>query len=120
MKTPGPHHPISISPHAGRVRVIFGGRVVADTGKALALREASYRPVFYIPREDAEMALFERTQHKTHCPYKGDAAYYSIRLGDELSENPIWSYEHPFPAVADIAGRMAFYPGRVDAIEVTA
>jgi uncharacterized protein (DUF427 family) len=117
MKLPGPDHPIEIAPHDGRVRVIFNGRTIADTARALVLRETTYRPVFYIPREDADMAAFERTAHATHCPYKGDATYYSIRVGDKLSENAIWSYETPFPAMADIAGRLAFYPRRVDAIE---
>jgi len=100
------------------VRVTCNGRVVADTTRALVLRETTLRPVFYIPRDDAEMALFERTAHRTHCPYKGDASYYSIRVGDRLAENAIWSYEQPFPAMAEIAGRLAFYPDRVDAIEV--
>ena len=100
------------------MRVIYNGRVVADTTRALALQETSSRPVFYIPREDAEMALFERTPHTTYCPYKGDASYYSIRVGERVSDNAIWSYEQPFPAMAEIAGRLAFYPDRVDAIEV--
>ena len=95
----------------------FNGRTVADTTRALVLRETTYKPVFYIPREDADMAAFERTSHSTHCPYKGDASYFSIRVGDRLSENAIWSYEQPFPAMAEIAGRLAFYPNRVDAIE---
>jgi uncharacterized protein (DUF427 family) len=120
MKIPGPDHPIAITPHSGRVRVIYKGRVVADTTQALALHEKGYRPVFYIPREDAQMPLFERTTHTTHCPYKGDASYYSIRVGEGVGENAIWSYEQPFPAVAEIAGRLAFYPHRVDAIEVVA
>lgn len=117
MKTPGADHSIVIAPHAQRVRVTWNGRVVADTTRALALNEKGYRLVFYIPREDAEMALLERSPHKTYCPYKGDASYYSIRVGERVSENAIWSYEHPFPAVAAIAGRLAFYPHRVDAIE---
>ena len=117
MKIPGPDHPITIAPHAGRVRVILNGRAVADTTRALVLQETTYKPVYYIPREDADMASFERTSHTTHCPYKGDASYYSIRVGERLAENAIWSYEQPFPAVADIAERLAFYPSRVDAIE---
>jgi uncharacterized protein (DUF427 family) len=117
VKLPGPDHPITIAPHSGRVRVIFNGQVVADTTNALVLQETTYRPVFYIPRADAKMALFERTAHKTRCPYKGDASYYSIRVGDRTSQNAIWSYEQPFPAMADIAGYLAFYRDRVDAIE---
>jgi len=120
MKIPGPEHPISITPHSGRVRVLFNGCVVADCNRALALHEKSYPPRFYIPREDAQMTLFERTAHTSHCPYKGDAAYYSIRVGEAVSENAIWSYEQPYAAVAEIAGRLAFYPDRVDAVEVMA
>ena len=119
MKIPGPDHPISIEPSAERVRVTFNGHVVADSRRALVLREASYKPVFYIPREDTDMALLEPTAHSTHCPYKGDASYYSIRAGDRVAENAIWSYEQPFPAMREIAGHLAFYPNRVDAIEVT-
>jgi uncharacterized protein (DUF427 family) len=124
MKLPGPDHPIEIAPSARRVRVRFNGRIVADTTRALVLRETTHKPVFYIPREDADMTAFERTTHASHCPYKGDAAYYSIRVGDRLARNAIWSYETPYPAVAEIAGRLAeiagrlaFYPDRVDAIE---
>lgn len=120
MKLPGPDHPITIAPHAGRVQVTYNGAVVADTTRALVLQETTHRPVFYIPREDAQMTTFERTAHSTYCAYKGDASYYSIRSGEKLSENAIWSYEQPFPAMAEIAGHLAFYPDRVDAIEVTA
>jgi uncharacterized protein (DUF427 family) len=117
MKVPGPDHPISIEPHPQRVRVMFNGRAVADTTRAMTLRETTYKPVFYIPREYADMTVFERTSHSTHCPYKGDASYYTIRVGDRVSENAIWSYEAPFSAMAEISGRLAFYPNRVDAIE---
>ena len=117
MKLPGPDHPIEIAAHGKRVRVTFNGRTVADTTRAVVMRETTHKPVFYIPREDADMSAFERTAHSTHCPYKGDASYYSIRVGDRLSENAIWSYEAPFPAMAEIGGRLAFYPSRVDAIE---
>lgn len=117
MKLPGPDHPITIEPNPKRVRVSFNGRIVADTRRALTLRESNYKPVFYVPRADAEMTLFQRTAHHTRCPYKGEACYYSLRVGDRVAENAVWSYEQPFPAVAEIAGHLAFYPDRVDAIE---
>jgi uncharacterized protein (DUF427 family) len=120
MKLPGPDHPITIKPASARVRVIFNGEVVAETERALVLQEASYKPVFYIPRDDAQMALFARTGHSTHCPYKGDASYYTIKVGDRAAENAVWSYEAPFPAMKEIEGRLAFYPNRVDKIEATA
>ena len=81
------------------------------------MREAAYPPVQYIPRQDVDMSLLERTSHATYCPYKGDCAYYSIPLGGERSVNAVWSYEAPFAAVAAIKDHVAFYPSRVDAIE---
>ncbi len=117
MKLPGPDHPIGIEPNPNRVRVLFNGRVVADTTRALTLHEATLRAVQYIPRGDADMSLLERTAHKTHCPYKGDAAYYTIRAAGRAAENAVWTYEEPYPAVTAIEGRLAFYPDRVDRIE---
>ena len=111
------NHPITIAPNPHRVRVIFNGRVVADTTRALTLREANLPPVQYVPREDADMSLLERTAEKTHCPYKNDAAYYTIQAGGRVAENAVWTYEEPYPAVAAIKGHLAFYPDRVDRIE---
>jgi uncharacterized protein (DUF427 family) len=82
----------------------------------LTLREASYPPVQYIPREHVDMALLERTPHATYCPYKGEAAYYSIPIGGGRSVNAVWTYEEPYGAVAAIKGYLAFYPDRVDMI----
>jgi uncharacterized protein (DUF427 family) len=83
----------------------------------LTLREAHYPPVQYVPRKDVDMALLERTDHATYCPYKGDSAYFSIPLGGARSANAVWSYEAPYAAVAQIKDHLAFYPDRVDAIE---
>jgi len=113
MKLPGPDHPITIAPHKGRVVVRFGNAVVADTENALELKEASYRPVFYIPREDAKLTHYERTAHSTHCPYKGDASYFTLVDGATRTENAVWTYETPFPAMAEIANHVAFYPDKV-------
>ncbi len=78
----------------------IAGLVIADTHSALTLKEASYPPVQYIPRQDVDMALLKRTDHSTYCPYKGDCAYYRIPAGGERSENAVWTYEHPHDAVA--------------------
>ena len=83
---------------------------------ALLLREAQYPPVLYIPRADADMALLERTNHSTYCPYKGDCSYYSIPIGGSKSINAVWTYEDPYAAVAQIKGHLAFYRDRVDSI----
>jgi len=118
MKHPGSSHPITISPAAHRVRVTHGGRVIADTRRALALSEASYPVVHYIPREDVDMSALTRTDHATHCPYKGDAAYYTITLEDRVTDNAVWTYESPYAATRAIAGYLAFYPRLVDAIDL--
>jgi uncharacterized protein (DUF427 family) len=117
MKPPGPEHPITIEPNPKRVRVIFNGRVVAETSRALTLRETTLRPVHYIPRADAALDFFVRSAHVTHCPYKGDAAYHSLAVADRVSDNAVWTYEAPYPAVAAIKDHLAFYPHRVDRIE---
>ena len=117
MKIPGPDHPIAIKPATERVRVTFNGKVVADTRRALTLQEAGYAPVQYLPRADAKMDLLKPTAHHTHCPYKGDASYFSIEVGGRTTENAVWSYAQPFPAMAEIQDYLAFYPSRVDTIE---
>ncbi len=117
MKEPGPDHPIAITPNPHRVRVVLGGFIVAETTRALTLREATLPPVLYIPRTDAKMDLYERTPHHTHCPYKGEASYFTLTAGGLRRENAVWTYEQPFPAVAAIRNHLAFYPSKVDAIE---
>ena len=97
-------------PSAGR------SSTVADSRRALTLREADYAPVAYIPLEDVDRSLLESTDHSSYCPYKGDANYYSVPAGGERSANAVWEYRSPYPAVAEIAGHVAFYPDRVDEI----
>ncbi len=117
IKIPGPDHPITIERNQGRVVVTLGGQVIADTREAITLREAAYPPVQYIPRKDVDMAALARSDATTYCPYKGEAAYFSIPAGAEQSVNAIWTYEAPYDAVAEIKDHLAFYPDRVDAIE---
>jgi len=117
IRIPGPDHPITIERNKGRVIVTLGGRVIADTLEALTLREAAYPPVQYIPRKDVDMAALVRSDTTTYCPYKGEAAYFSISAGGERSVNAIWTYEAPYNAMAEIEDHLAFYPDRVDAIE---
>lgn len=117
MKVPGPDHPITVEPSGRRIVVTVAGRTVADTQEALTLREAAYPPVHYVPRKDVDMALLQRSEHATWCPYKGGCAYYSIPVGGERSRNAVWTYEQPFPAVAAIQDHLAFYPDRVDTLD---
>lgn len=119
VKTPGPDHPITIEPAHARVVVVVAGQIVADSTRALSLREAAYPAVLYLPRADVDLALLVKTDLVTYCPYKGDCSYYTISAGGTRAVNAIWSYEQPYQAVAGIAGHMAFYPDRVDSITVT-
>ena len=117
MKQPGPDHPITITPSSKRVRVTFAGKTIADSTRALSLKEARYPAINYIPRADTDMSALERTDHASHCPYKGDAGYFTISVDGRSAANAVWTYEQPYPAVAEIKDHLAFYPDRVDAIE---
>jgi uncharacterized protein (DUF427 family) len=119
IKIPGPDHPITITPTRGRVTVVVNGKRIADTREALTLKEAAYPAVQYIPRKDIDQTQLQRTSHQTYCPYKGECAYYSIPSGGERSVNAVWTYEAPYAAVSSIQEYLAFYPDRVDAIEVS-
>jgi uncharacterized protein (DUF427 family) len=118
VRIPGPDHPITISPAEGKVRVTVAGSILAESKRALRLEEKGYPPVYYLPRTDVDMSLLVRTMHYTYCPYKGDCTYYSIPLGGTKSEYAVWTYEQPHEAVAGIKEYLAFYPMRVDVIEV--
>jgi uncharacterized protein (DUF427 family) len=117
MRIPGPDHPITVTPNAKRVVVTFAGREIANTTRALTLKGSTYSAVQYIPRADVDMAALLPTAHDSHCPYKGDANYFSISANGRSSENAVWTYETPFDAVAPIKDHLAFYPSRVDTIE---
>jgi uncharacterized protein (DUF427 family) len=113
VKIPGPDHPITLSAAPGPVEALFEGHLIARSEDVLMLAEANYPPVAYFPRADVEMSVFAKTEHTTHCPYKGEASYYSLERDGRVAENVAWSYEDPYPAMAAITGRLAFYPNRV-------
>jgi uncharacterized protein (DUF427 family) len=115
---PGPDHPITITHSGDRVLVRVADRTIVDTRGALLLKEASYPGVYYLPRGDADMSLLAKTDHTTYCPYKGECSYYSIPAGGERSQNAVWTYETPYPSVVQIKDYLAFYPNRVDSIDI--
>jgi uncharacterized protein (DUF427 family) len=119
VKTPGPDHPITVGKNPDRVVVKVGDRVIADTHDALSLQEANYPAVQYIQRNDVDLTQLERTDHESYCPYKGDAAYYSVLPAGADGVNAVWTYEQPYDAVADIRQHVAFYPDKVS-IEIIA
>jgi len=117
--TPGPDHPITIERNPNRVQVRAGDTLLADTTNALTLGEANYPPVQYIPRAEVDMGQLTRSADATYCPYKGDAAYFDIVALGEQGKNAVWTYEQPYPAVAEIAEHLAFYPNIVSVTELT-
>ncbi|HZA11511.1 DUF427 domain-containing protein [Mycobacterium sp.] len=112
---PTAEHPITVEPNNRHVTVRVNGELVADTRAALTLQEAKYQPVQYIPLGDVNQSVLQRTDTATYCPFKGDASYYSVRTaaGDTV-DDVIWTYEKPYPAVAAIAGHVAFYPDKAE------
>jgi uncharacterized protein (DUF427 family) len=112
-----PDHRVDTSPARVRVQITFNGEIIADTRDAIKLEESGYPPVFYVPRQDVKMEYLTHTEHRTHCPFKGDASYYSLSSNGRTERNAVWSYEQPYDEVSVIRDRLAFYPGKVDRIE---
>jgi uncharacterized protein (DUF427 family) len=114
---PGPKHPITVRSAGQRVVVRVGKQVIADSTSALALRESDYPVAFYIPREDVDMSLLQRSTAESYCPFKGDAAYYSIPSAGEAGIDAVWTYEEPYDAVTEIKDHLAFYTNRAATVE---
>lgn len=113
MIDPNPNHPIAISPFEGTVVVTHGSTVIAQTKHALALQESTYPVVYYLPRADVAQAFLVPSDHSTHCPYKGDASYWSVDIAGTRIPEAMWSYQRPLPGVARIKDYVAFYPKKV-------
>lgn len=111
---PGPDHPISVERYPGKVMVRLGDVTIAESSESIALREADYPPVYYIPLRHVDLTLLEPTAHHSYCPYKGEASYLSVTSGGPRLENAVWRYERPYDAVSAIAGHLAFYPDRFE------
>ena len=99
-----------------RVRVELHGTAIADSTNVRVLHETRLPPAYYFPREDVRVDLMQKTAHHTHCPFKGDASYWTAKVGEQAAENAAWSYEDPYDDAAPIRGYLAFYPSRVSAI----
>jgi uncharacterized protein (DUF427 family) len=110
-----PEYRITTKPAGVRVQVTFKGEVIADSRDAIELKEAEYPSVYYFPRADVKMEQLVRSDHKTYCPFKGHASYYSFMNGPV---NAVWTYEEPYDEASVIRERLAFYPEKVDSIRV--
>ena len=111
---PTAEHPITVTPTGRHVVVRVNGEVVAETDAALTLQESTYPAVQYVPLADVAPAALTRSDTTTYCPYKGEANYYHVSAAGDTVDDVIWSYEQPYPAVADIAGHAAFYPSKAE------
>jgi uncharacterized protein (DUF427 family) len=109
-----PDYRVDLEPGVRRVVVLFAGETLADSRRTLEVRETGHAPVIYFPREDVRFDRLERTGHHTFCPFKAEASYWTIRVGDRVAENAVWSYEDPFPEVAGLKDYVAFYRDRVE------
>ena len=106
-----PDHRLTTRPAGVRVQVKLDGELIADTRDAVEMKEGDYPVVYYFPRRDVKMDRLDRSSHKTHCPFKGDASYFSLKGGPQ---NAVWSYEAPFDDMLVIKDLLAFYPDKVD------
>ena len=109
-----PDHRVAFEKSPKRMRVIVEDTTIVDTVGPGLMFETGHRPAYYFPRKDVRMDVLERTAHQTHCPYKGDASYWTIKIGDRLIDNAVWSYEQPLPEMSQIKDYLAFYWNKVD------
>ena len=121
-KAPGylkkPEHRVDLKPAGQRIRVVLGGETLADSRNATLVEETGYGPVYYFPRADVRMALLTRTAHSSHCPYKGDAAYWTLKAAGLTAENAVWAYETPFDEAMGLKELVAFWLQKIPGAEV--
>lgn len=110
----GPRHKLLFTPFPRRVRATFAGETVFDTERGMLLHESNLLPVLYVPIDDVRTDLLTRTDHSTHCPFKGDATYWTIEAGGRTTENSVWGYEAPHDDSTWLTGYVALYWDRLD------
>ncbi len=109
-----PGYRVELEPAGGVVRVRLDGELVAESRRAVLVRETRHDPVIYLPREDVVAERLEPSAHRTFCPFKGEASYWSLRAGGRVEKDVVWGYEDPFPEVAGLRDHVAFYADRVE------
>ena len=107
-------HAISIAPAGAHVEVSLGGQKLASSDRAVRLDETGLPARYYLPRDDVRTELLRPTARETTCPFKGQASYWSVQVGDELHEDIVWSYQTPIPGAEAITGLLCFYNERVE------
>ena len=110
-----PDYKVVLEPSPRRIRVAFNGEIIADTTRAMLMLETRHLQVYYLPLEDIRQDVLTRTGHHTHCPFKGEASYWTVTVGDRTAENALWAYLDPYREAPDLAGYGALYWDRVGA-----
>jgi len=116
ISPPDSDYRVSFDPCPSRVAVEFNGVKVADSTRAMIMRETRLAPVYYFPRSDVRMDLLNRTRHHSYCPFRGSATYWTLKVGEQVSENAVWGYESPNPEAASVKDYLAFYQDRMDTV----
>lgn len=112
-----PDHRVRIEPCNERLSVRFNNVLIADSCRALVVRESGYAPVAYFPPGDVRRDLLAHSHHSTYCPFKGEASYWSVAVGERRAEDAVWSYLSPYDECLALRGYFAFYPERLDAVD---
>ncbi len=113
-----PEHEVKVEPERARLRVTLDGETLAESASALAVAETGYDVVHYFPKSDVAMAKLSRTAHSSHCPFKGDASYWSLSAGGRTLDNVAWAYEEPYDEVAALQGHVAFWLAKIPGAKV--
>ena len=111
--TLNPDYQVEFDPIPAEVRVTFGGETIGASRSARVMYELGHAPMYYLPRDAVDMSCLEPTDRDTYCPYKGHASYWTVRVGDAVAENAIWTYLNPYPELALLEGYLGFYWGRM-------
>ena len=107
-----PDYAVTVEPAESKVTISYDGTVIAESENAMMVSETKHAAVYYLPREDVNMAMFSATDLSTYCPFKGHASYWTLNIGDTSDENIVWSYESPYPEVEGLKDTMSFYTDR--------
>jgi uncharacterized protein (DUF427 family) len=113
-----PHHRVDVRPSSREVRVVFNGEVIAYTRRAMLLFETGLTTRYYVPPADVSGEFLVPSRTTSTCPYKGEASYWSVRVGDRVREDSVWAYLAPLPECPRIKGHYCFYPEKLDRFEV--
>ena len=109
-----PEHVLYFEDFPRRVRAVFADRVLADSREVRLMHETGHLPVYYFPERHVDTDALEGTGHSTHCPFKGNASWWSIKVGDRVAENAVWSYRDPLPGAPPLAGHRALELKAID------